>query len=387
MTTQTTDLATYAAAKTAELDRRREAIRTGQSTRDASGTWRNPDWCEVVGRDGIDTTATQQGAFYSHNEVPWWSLGTLTGTVTDEALGSADAIVAAGLAWDVEKRPVFFGATDESVMGTGKVADQFAVVRTDTEAALSIVGKVWSPFQNRDMFRFLADLIANGQITFETAGSLDGGRKVFASMFLPNDIVLDADGAADVIKPYVLAINYHGNGSFLAATTPLRVECANTARWAVEGAISKWTVRHTVNALDRYEEARKSLGLSISYYDRYAAEGEKMLQTTMSAAEFDRFIEWMFPIDSDATNRQRNAAEGKRDKVRELHDTAPTTTKIRGSVWGAEQAAVEWLDFHSQVKPGRTLREDIARAERIVTGEQDDRKTNIHRRLLTLTNR
>jgi phage/plasmid-like protein (TIGR03299 family) len=377
--------AAFAADKQATLDRRAGLLNNGAAQVDANGRVRVAtgwDAGEVIGKAGLDQT-TGQVALAMNGAPAWHGLG----TVVDGAMTAADALRLANLDWEVEKRPMFYGADEESRMGTGLAPNAFAMVRTDTDGYLGTVGRRYTGIQNEAGFAFLDDLTGqNGEARFETAGALEGGRKVFISMFLPENITLDPEGMADVVKPYFMAVNSHdGSGSFYVVVTPLRPVCANTVRWGLQGATAKWSAQHTSGAMKRMEEARRTLGLTIDYYKKFEQDATRMIQTPMSDREFDRLIESFYPLDDDASKVTASRVEIRRDTARYLFREADTNANIRNTVWGAGQALIEQIDWKSTIRPPKHMTEELVRGGRIIEGADDDKKSELHRRLLLLT--
>lgn len=368
----------------AELDRRSAAIGDG-TVRDPQGTggW---DAYEVVGNDGLLTN--EQGAVSlvsGRGIVPWHKLG----TVVDHAMTAQEALELGGLDYTVELRPLFVGADIESKMGTDRTDRGWMAVRTDTGAHKGLVGNTYTIINNRDSFAFLTELVGltQGDAIFDTAGELASGT-TFMSLRLPESITLDAEGAADVIEPYIMSTNrFDGTAAFRVVTTPFRPVCGNTVRWGAQHAMSSWTVHHRANAMSRLAEARRTLKLSSRYFTEFAKEAGAMLQTPMTAQQFDDFLAWVMPIDDDAKSLARRRNDERRDAVRNLYDNAKTQENIRGTVWAAEQAYVEWNDHNRGVRASKTLTEDVARASRIVASSDDEKKSQAHARLLLLTDR
>lgn len=100
-------------------------------------------------------------------ERPWHGLGTMV----EEAPDSREALIAAGLDWDVVQIPVF---TQDGV----KMPGYFANVRQQDGSILGVVTSRYKVVQNRDAFAFTDALLGDG-VRFETAGSLMGGRKTW----------------------------------------------------------------------------------------------------------------------------------------------------------------------------------------------------------------
>ena len=99
-------------------------------------------------------------------EKPWHGLGTKVA----EAPTSADALRFAGLDWRVDQEPVF------NARG-GIIPGYKANVRDRDGSVLGIVGSRYKVVQNEDAFKFTDGLIG-GEVHYETAGSLRGGRQI-----------------------------------------------------------------------------------------------------------------------------------------------------------------------------------------------------------------
>jgi Domain of unknown function (DUF932) len=100
-----------------------------------------------------------------------------------------------------------------------EISGFFATVRQDTREVLGIVGERYRIVQNHEAFAFIDQLLGSS-IHFETAGSLQGGRRVWVLATLPDHV--EVGGGA--VRPYVLLMNSHdGSTAVIAATTPVRV--------------------------------------------------------------------------------------------------------------------------------------------------------------------
>ena len=127
--------------------------------------------------------ANVETMFYTR-EKPWHGLG----TKVQEAPCSADALIYAGLDWSVNQRDVFTGS------GT-LIPGYKANVRSTDEAILGIVSDRYKVVQNEDAFRFTDDLLGEG-VTYETAGALQGGRKVWLLARMPHRYIIAGDEIA-----------------------------------------------------------------------------------------------------------------------------------------------------------------------------------------------
>ena len=125
-------------------------------------------------------SANVETMFYVR-EKPWHGLG----TEVKEAPTSADALVYAGLDWDVVQKNVY--AEDGTLISGYKVN-----TRSTDNTALGIVSDRYKVVQNEDAFKFTDDLLGAG-VTYETAGALQGGRKVWMLARMPHRYIIAGD--------------------------------------------------------------------------------------------------------------------------------------------------------------------------------------------------
>ena len=146
-------------------------------------------------------------------EKPWHGLG----TEVQEAPTSADALIYAGLDWEVIQKNVY---TENGSLISGYKVN----LRSTDNEALGIVSDRYKVVQNEDAFQFTDDLLGAG-VTYETTGALQGGRKVWMLARMPHRYII----AGDEIAPYLVVMNsYDGSSGIKVAMTPIRVVCQNT---------------------------------------------------------------------------------------------------------------------------------------------------------------
>ena len=183
---------------------------------------------------------------FSVRETPWHGLG----RIIMDAPASREALELAGLDWQVESRNIYSGT---SAMIPGYRAN----VRSTDDAVLGVVSDRYRIVQNEEAFQFTDDLLGEG-VTYETAGSLQGGKKVWMLARLPRKYLI----AGDQVEPYLMIFNSHdGSSGVKVAMTPIRVVCQNTLNLALNTAKRSWTARHTENVLLRVQDARETLQL------------------------------------------------------------------------------------------------------------------------------
>ena len=184
-------------------------------------------------------------SMFSVREKPWHGLG----TIVAEAPDSSAALELAELNWTVVQKDI---ATADG----GKVIPGFkANVRESDDKVLGIVTDRYKVVQNTEAFAFTDALLGEG-VRYETAGSLQGGRRIWLLAKLPQQYIINGDE----ITPYLVFMNSHdGSGSIKVAMTPIRVVCSNTLNLALSKAKRCWSCNHIGNVEWKMDEARATL--------------------------------------------------------------------------------------------------------------------------------
>lgn len=342
----------------------------------------------VLPEHGLATTADGRTALYSR--VPMWHE---LGQVAPEGLSDIKLVLDfAGLNYTVIKEQA-----TRTNRRTGLVEDvpgQFWTVREDTDEVKGQVGGKYEVIQNAEQCAFLQDLVnltagTDTPVVFETAGELANGR-IFVTLRVGEDIIIDVDGYSDPIRPFLAGINSHdGSTSFTNMLTPWRIGCGNTERFAVRDAVSKWSTPHTKNARVQLEQARRTLNLTSAYYRRFAAEEQALARTALKVDEFARFAAefndefWPLPRIEDGAEQSARAANGRARRIEALVTTFEAQTEtLSRTAYAAERAVTEWLDWHAGVRVPKTMTESAARANKAVNGDHDTKKARAHEKLM-----
>ena len=107
-----------------------------------------------------------------------------------------------------------------------------ANVRDSDRKILGVVTDRYKVIQNQEAFAFTDALLGEG-VRYETAGSLQEGRRVWLLARLPREYII----AGERISPYMVFSNTHdGSGAVKTALTPIRVVCNNTLNLALRTA-------------------------------------------------------------------------------------------------------------------------------------------------------
>lgn len=192
------------------------------------------------------------------HETPWHGLGVrVSPDMTPD-----EFLVAAGLNWQVEKRPLFLGDQadpEHALPSATPLSRRFGLVRATDGRLFDIVGKDWKPVQNAKVFEFFQHFCKEGGATMETAGALKNGAWVWGLANLGSSFKLPN---GDAVKGYLLLATAHQQGfATIGKVTPIRVVCANT--FAMSGgfeAESQIRVPHT----DHFEPAQAAESMELA---------------------------------------------------------------------------------------------------------------------------
>ena len=283
-------------------------------------------------------TFKDMAAFASLRQMAWHGLG----TVFDKPVSTAEMLDLAHLSgWNLRMEP----------LETGEYCDrtEYKVLRDnpfmDRIERLGIVGTRYKLFSNEELFAF-GDNLTNERRRWETAGSLNGGRQVFATLADPDDIVLDPNGGADVIKKYLtLTTSHDGSGKIVAKKTNTRVVCANTLNIALKENGAEFSIRHTQKLDGRLAEAKLALGFA----DEYDAEFEAAMQTLyaadMTMAQFEKIVLAEFP-EPDA--EKKGAVTRWENKIGDIFDVWTGSTKSMENLPNNAYRGLQALTEHNQ---------------------------------------
>ena len=299
---------------------------------------------------------------------PWDGIG----ANVEGALTSAEAIVKAGLDWNVVSRPVAVEGVDDKE--SGKFV---ANVRETDNKLLGIVSGRYQIVQNRDAFAFTDELI-KGDVRYESAGAFANGQSVWLLARMP-----DFKLVGDDVQSYLVFTNSHnGIGAVRCAVTPVRVVCNNALNLAFRKSSRSWSVRHIGNeVMSRIAEARQSLVMAQSYIESLKVGAEHRAQIKVSPSQLESALREMFrplrtvAIDKDAPRVTKERAEIIRGEFMQCYN-APDLENFRGTAWGAVNAM---SDFISHSAPFRNTKDfEARRCAKIFNGHPDlDRFTQI----------
>ena len=266
---------------------------------------------------------------------PWHGLGTEINQVTS----FWDAFELAGLDWEVDTKPLF--------TGDGEKVSHRAAYRVSDGRILGIVGKRWTPLQNRDAFEVFEPLVDAGEMVIPTAGSRRNGERIWALCQLNQDnseIV-----AGDEVAKFVLLSNGHdGKLAVHFGFTPIRVVCANTEALARGSKASKLVrVRHSRFVKQNVQDLRNVMNFANQEFEATAEQYRYLASKGINSEDLDKYIKIVLGIGEKSADEMTTRSKNIVSSIEDLFESGRGSdiAGVRGTYWGAYNAVTEYLNY------------------------------------------
>lgn len=287
--------------------------------------------------------ANVETMFYTR-EKPWHGLGTMVA----EAQSSATAISLAGLDWQVIQKPI---KTADEILIPGFKAN----LRDTDNRVLGVVTDRYKVVQNEDAFAFTDALLGEG-VCYETAGSLQDGRRTWILARLPQKYII----SGDEIAPYLVFMNSHdGTGAIKAAMTPIRVVCQNTLNLALRTAKRSWSTNHVGNIDGRMQDARDTLLFADEYMSALGKSIDELNQKKLSDKQVLGYIDAMFPLAENATELQKKNMKRLRNDMRLRYFEAPDLRHVGRNAYRFVNAVSDFATHAGPLRETANYKENL----------------------------
>lgn len=312
----------------------------------------------------------------------------------------------AGLDWTASKRNLFIqGVNGEDDSGFVKVNGSIGVVRDSDNRLLGIHSDEYQIVQPRDTIEALDDIISvDGRFRWDTAGSLDGGRKVWALARFDDGNDFQVLGEAH--KPYLLAsTSFDGSLATLLAATLTRVVCANTLRMSLNSKqTAQVTLKHRTEFTAEVKAGmQKQLQETIKGFAQYQklAEALHQVQIGKDAALaflhetiFKRELETVKDAgdnDVQVWTKPSTRAQGLMDKLTAAYEKTVDEGGDKATAWTVANALTRYADHDmgsrlTEKKKAEGETAESVKFESVTFGAADSFKQSGLQKLLTLAN-
>lgn len=285
----------------------------------------------------LATTNDQTAMMYA-GESPWHGLG----TQLYEPATAAEAIEAAGLSYEVDLKSI---ETDDGI----PIPQRKAVIRTDSNQVLGVVGNSYQPVQNHQCFEFLDAVVQDGRLRYHTAGALGKGERVWMLAKLPGEIrIKDSE---DVTDQFLLLSNSHDGSSALRVYfTPIRVVCANTLGMAERKSRGQGvSIIHKGDLTTKVAEAQEILGFAKRFYDDLGSRIDRLASHYPSRDQLEVYFQTLYPDHPEAKNQRAKNVRTELFRLFE-HGRGQNILETKLTTWAAFNAVTEFVDHHRSTR-------------------------------------
>lgn len=209
--------------------------------------------------------------------------------------------------------------------------------------------------QNEEAFSFTDSLLGEG-VRYETAGSLQGGKKVWLLARMPQDYIITGER----ISPYLVFSNTHdGSGAIKVALTPIRVVCNNTLNLALSSAKRSWSMIHTGDIQGKLEEAKDPLFKAEAYMDELGKEIEDLRMKRMSDQQVLDYIEILLPLDENMTAQQKKNIIRLQEDMKMRYFDAPDLKGVGKNAYRFINAVSDFATHAAPLRKTANYKENV----------------------------
>ena len=305
-------------------------------------------------------------------ETPWHNLG-------QELQEGADLETwkkAAGMDWEVRRAIVNY----RDASNTNRIFDGNQVLyRSDTGQALGLASPKYKPVNPGDVLEFFRDLVDGEGFHLNTAGTLFGGKRLWALARIGDDAtVLGKDKVGGYL---LLSTSCDRSLATSARFTTVRVVCNNTLSMALAmeaRADTEVRIRHTAKLDPKL--VHEQLGIATGKFKSFMEAARLLASTPVSKAAAAEFTAELLRANNPAL----------RDEVKESkpflavmdlfegNAMGADLKSAKGTLWGLLNSVTEYVDHHAKAKT------DSHRMNSAWFGTGDKIKTDALERALAL---
>jgi len=260
--------------------------------------------------------------------------------------------IAAGLDWNIEKRPIAYGVSNADGDIVPRTIDKrFAHVRSDTQDYIGMGSDQFKILQPGDVLEFYRDLVQDSRFRIETAGSLKGGAKIWALAKCELSLTLGDD---DIVNPYLLlATANDGTMSTAADFTSVRVVCNNTLSMAVGSNGQQARIRVPHSRQFDATDVKAELGLIDDTLEHFARDADKLTQTRIDdETAIKYFVNLYAKTDADGKVENEKTVNSVVNKLLNVYRRGPGSNleTARNTPWGLVNAVTNYVDFDTRAQ-------------------------------------
>lgn len=276
-------------------------------------------------------------------DTPWHGLGQKLDPNADMATWRK----AAGMDWSLESTPVqFFAADADGGVHNHIYTGQNVLYRSDNHEPMSVVSDRYKPVQPAKVLEFFSDLVEQAGFRLHTAGTLRGGRRLWA--------LAETGKYAEVCKDdgvggfLLLSTSCDKSLSTTARFTSVRVVCNNTLTLAHEDKRSVVKVPHS--ATFDADKVKLQLGCVAESFGSFLAMAKALHAQKLNATKASQFVQDLVrPYAQIKKGAEVDLTQNRAyQSIMALFEGGAKGSALVGhSKWAMLNAVTEYYDHHN----------------------------------------
>ena len=275
-------------------------------------------------------------------ETPWHGLGQslVDGASIDEWK------IAAGMDWEALVSSVMYNDGSSLL----SMDDKVVVFRGDTKSPLGVVSNQYKIVQPGEVLEFFRDLVDDHGYKMRTAGTLFGGRRIWALAEIGSPVAV---GKNDYVGEYLLlSTSLDGSLATVALPTTIRVVCNNTLSMATTRQKLVNAIRVSHRSAFKSESVKAQLAATHDQFKVFTQLAGKLGKVKLSDKQASDFVTTLLKdtktiFTEDATKTKQYA------KIMDLYSGDALGSDLNGTkntMWGLLNSITEFVDHHAKTK-------------------------------------
>ena len=273
-------------------------------------------------------------------ETPWHKLG----QELEEGASIEQWQVAAGMDWSIERSPVRFNAQGNDQIYSG----QSVLYRSDDNTPLSVVSNRYKPVQPKEVLGFFRDLVAENGFKIHTAGTLMGGKRMWALAETGKfGEVCKGDGIGGFL---LLSTSCDKTLATTARFTTVRVVCNNTLTAAVNRDVNQVSFSH-IQQFD-HVAVKAQLGNAVESFGSFMEMAKVLQKAKLSAQEAKEFVGFLVSTSVQLADEEYDVTTNRAYKkiLALFNEEAKGIELVGHTKWGMVNAVTEYYDHFNPTR-------------------------------------
>lgn len=273
-------------------------------------------------------------------ETPWHKLG----QELEEGASIEQWQVAAGMDWNIERSPVRFNAQGNDQIYSG----QSVLYRSDDNTPLSVVSNRYKPVQPKEVLGFFRDLVAENGFKIHTAGTLMGGKRMWALAETGKfGEVCKGDGIGGFL---LLSTSCDKTLATTARFTTVRVVCNNTLTAAVNRDVNQVSFSH-IQQFD-HVAVKAQLGNAVESFGSFMEMAKHLQKAKLSAEEAKDFVSFLVATSVQLADEEYDVTTNRAYKkiLALFNEEAKGIELVGHTKWGMVNAVTEYYDHFNPTR-------------------------------------